>query len=135
MPLTTLIPALASIAAVLVGLTIATYDLSRWRGAWRAPAAASALFLLFSLVTIAREGPIGFWALHTHNLWGNQVWIDLLLAVSVAFAGLAPRARALGMRPLRWFILILATGSVGVLALAARILHLGERAPRGTLRG
>lgn len=49
MSLTTVIPVLASIAAVLVGLAIAAYDLS-WRGVWRVPAAASAVFLLFSLV-------------------------------------------------------------------------------------
>lgn len=132
MSLTTVIPVLASIATVLVGLAIAAYDLS-WRGVWRVPAAASAVFLLFSLVTVVREGPVGFWALHTHNLWGNQVWIDLLLAASVAFAALAPRARALGMRPVPWFILVMATGSVGLLALAARVLFLADRSRRGTI--
>lgn len=130
MPLTATIPALAAAAFLLTGVALAAVDASRLRGAWVAPAAASLVFAAFSLVTIALEGPLGFWPIHTHDLWGNQVWIDLLLAALVGFAALAPTARALGMRPLPWFLAVAASGSIGLLALAARVLYLRERAGR-----
>lgn len=97
------------------------------RGAWRWPAGAAALFLGWSLLAVVREGPLGFWPEHTRNLWSNQIWFDLLLAAAIAFAALVPRARAAGMRPLPWALAVLASGSVGLLAMAARLLYLEER--------
>lgn len=128
MTLTSVIPALAAAAALLAGLVLATFDPTRLRGAWVVPAAASLLFAAFSAVAVALEGPVGFWPVHTANLWGNQVWIDLLIAALVGFAALAPTARTLRMRPLSWLLLTLATGSIGLLAMAARVLFLRERA-------
>jgi len=130
MPLTTVIPALATAAAILVGQAIAMGDLTRLRGAWVAPAAVSFIFAVFSVITIVLEGPLGFWSVHTMNLWGNQVWIDLLLAVLISLAAITPTARRLGMRPGRWFPLILATGSIALLAMVARLLYLREQAGR-----
>ena len=128
MTLTSVIPALAAAAALLAGLVLATCDPTRLRGAWVVPASASLLFAAFSAVAVALEGPVGFWPVHTANLWGNQVWIDLLIAALVGFASLAPTARTLRMRPLSWLLLTLATGSIGLLAMAARVLFLRERA-------
>lgn len=128
MTLTSVIPALAAAAALLAGLVLATCDPTRLRGAWVVPASASLLFAAFSAVAVALEGPVGFWPVHTANLWGNQVWIDLLIAALVGFASLAPTARTLRMRPLPWLLLTLATGSIGLLAMAARVLFLRERA-------
>mgnify|MGYP007095759980 FL=1 len=96
-------------------------------GSWRISAALSAAFFAFSAVTIAREGVLGFVPVHTLGLWGNQVWLDLLLAASTAFAFLAPEARARGMRPLPWFLLVAATGSIGLFAMLARVQYLRER--------
>ena len=79
MTLTSVIPALAAAAALLAGLVLATCDPTRLRGAWVVPASASLLFAAFSAVAVALEGPVGFWPVHTANLWGNQVWIDLLV--------------------------------------------------------
>lgn len=130
MPLTTVIPVVAGLATVVTLLAVAALDLSRWRGAWVVPAAASLAFLVLSVAAVVAEGPFGFWTEHVRNLWGNQVWVDLLLAASVGFAALVPRARALRMRPVRWCVLVLCTGSIGLLAMAARILFLRDHQAR-----
>lgn len=64
---------------------------------------------------------------HTRDLWGNQIWMDLLLATSVGWALIAPLARAVGMPLVPWVVAVLATGSIGFLAMAARLLWLEER--------
>lgn len=103
--------------------------------AWAWPAAAALLFLMFSLGTVVLEGPLGFWVEHTRNLWGNQVWLDLLLTMAVAWGFVWPHARRLGMSPWPWLMLIVCTGSVGLLALVARIGWLRMSLPdRGTDR-
>jgi hypothetical protein len=94
------------------------------------PAAASLCFLLFSLHAISAEGMLGFWPEHTRNLWGNQIWIDLLLAVGIGWFLIVPQAKALGMRPLPWLVLVACTGCIGFLAMTARLLYLRDRAPQ-----
>jgi hypothetical protein len=97
------------------------------RGAWRFPAALSLVFLLYSVRVVFTEGPLGFWTEHTRNLWGNQVWLDLLLALGIGWFLIVPSARAQGMRLPLWFALIIASGSIGLLAMLARLLFLRER--------
>ena len=94
------------------------------RAGWRIPAAFSALFLVWSLYALTREGLGGVWVEHTRNAWGNQIWFDLLLALGTGWALLQPRLRAVGMRPWPWLALLLATGSVGLLAMMTRCLFL-----------
>lgn len=98
------------------------------RNSWIFPAALSVAFFAFSLVTIASLGPLGFWTEHTRNLWGNQIWFDLLLAVGIGWCLIAPQARSLGMRLPLWFVAILCTGCIGFLAMLARLQYLRERA-------
>ena len=125
-----------SLFAVLPGLAIAAFmvaalallrsqDKSR-PGVWVVPAGLAGLFLGWSLFTVSREGPLGFWSNHTANAWGNQVWFDLLLAIGTAWALMLPRARAVGMQPLPWLVLIVSTGSIGLLAMYARCLFLEQ---------
>jgi hypothetical protein len=52
-----------------------------------------------------------------------------LLAVGVALAMLVPKARALGMNVPGWCLLVVATGSIGLLAMLARVSFLSSRAP------
>lgn len=133
MALTDLLPVLAALAAAGFMLHRATTDGAPRRNGWMAPAALALAFLGWSLAAAAIEGPFGFWPEHVRNLWGNQIWFDLLLAVATALAFILPKARALGMRTLPWTLLVLATGSIGLLALVARMLFLAERrsaAPR-----
>lgn len=96
-------------------------------GAWQMPAGLAALFLLWSLAAVVVEGPLGFWAEHTRNRWGNQIWFDLLLGIGTAWALVLPRARRVGMQPWPWLVLILCSGSIGLLAMVARLLQLEAR--------
>jgi hypothetical protein len=91
---------------------------------WRVVATICALLLAFTLFTIAKEGPVGFWANHSRNAWGNQVWFDLLIGIGVAWASLQGRLRAASMHRWRWLALILLTGCIGLTAMYARLLYL-----------
>lgn len=85
-------------------------------------------FAGFTAVTILAEGPLGFLPNHTANLWGVQVWYDLVIALSVALFFVAPRAKAVGMRPAPYVLLTGLTGSIGLLAMVARLFWLERRA-------
>jgi hypothetical protein len=121
------LPLVAILLFIGVTLTLAARPASNRCGSWLVPAAFAAAFLGWSLYTALMEGPVGFWPNHTANAWGNQVWFDLLLAIGTAWALLLPRARAVGMRPLPWLVLIVASGSIGLLAMAARCLMLESK--------
>lgn len=92
--------------------------------------ALSAGFAAFSAVTIATEGVLPVVLNHTSNLWGVQVWYDLLFSLSVATFLILPRARAVGMNLPPWIAFILATASIGLLAMAARLFWLEAAATR-----
>ncbi|MCL9981728.1 MAG: hypothetical protein NBV60_01095 [Erythrobacter sp.] len=117
---------IGGIAAILVAVG---WVLAR-RETIGSPALAAAVaggFAAYSGVTIWAEGLMPVLANHTSNLWGVQVWWDLLIAVTVALFLIAPRARAQGMSLPLWTALILATASIGLLAMCARLFWL-ERA-------
>lgn len=118
------LPAIAIALFIVAALALLLRQDKAPPGTWLVPAGLAALFLGWSLYTVAAEGPLGFWYEHTRNGWGNQVWFDLLLALGVAWALLLPRARSARMRPLPWLVLILCTGSIGLLAMLARCLFL-----------
>lgn len=90
-------------------------------------AALSLGFGAYSLLTIAREGVALVWENHTTNLWGVQVWWDLLFAVGIALFFTAPRARKVGMSMLPWTLFVAATASIGLLAMIARLFWLEGR--------
>lgn len=116
---------LGALAFVVFALGLAMSRNPR-RGAWRIPAALCAAFLAFSLYAVATEGPTGFWPVHSQSAWGNQVWFDLLIAAGVSLAFMIPEARRHGMNPLPWTVLVMVTGSIGLLAMASRVLYLKE---------
>lgn len=113
-------------AAIFIACGFAIVSRFRPAKAWIFPAVGSLLFLGFSLFAVFQEGPTGFWPEHTRSFWGNQIWFDLLLSVLVGWTLMVPQAKAQGMRPLLWFALIVATGSVGFLAMLSRLLYLKE---------
>lgn len=84
-------------------------------------------FAGFTAITIWAEGVLPVILNHTSNLWGVQVWWDLLFALGVAYVLILPRARAAGMNLPLWTVLILATASIALLAMVARLFWL-ERA-------
>ena len=128
MPIYHMLPLLAAGAFILAGVqAIVRAGLASSRQAWIIPATLALIFLAWSLNAVLREGPLGFWSEHVRNAWGNQIWFDLLLGVGTGFALLAARARRVGMSLLPWFVAIVCTGSVGLLAMASRYLYLDAR--------
>jgi len=96
--------------------------------------ALAAGFAAFTAVTIAAEGVVPVIVNHTSNLWGVQVWWDLLFSLSVATFLILPRARAAGMNVPLWALFIAATASIGLLAMAARLFWLEATAGRAAGR-
>jgi TRAP-type uncharacterized transport system fused permease subunit len=124
-----LLPAIAGGLFVLFGVAVAAKDNRQMKQIWLFPMVLSLLFLLFSIHTIMTEGLFGFWAEHTtRNLWGNQIWFDLLLGLGIGWFLVVPQAKALGMRLVPWLVLIVCTGCIGFLAMIARLLYLRENA-------
>ncbi|MEM1381518.1 MAG: hypothetical protein AAGH41_12935 [Pseudomonadota bacterium] len=91
---------------------------------WLFPAALLIPFAGWSVAAVVLEGPLGFWPNHTVNMWGIQVWVDLLMSVGAAYFLLLPRARAVGMASEVWIVLICLSGSVGLFAMLVRMLFL-----------
>ena len=87
-------------------------------------AALSAFFGAFTAVTIYSEGVLPVWENHTQNLWGVQVWWDLLFAVGIALFFIVPRARKAGMAVPLWLLFVVSTASIGLLAMVARLFWL-----------
>lgn len=81
-------------------------------------------FSAYTAVTIASEGVMPVLFNHTSNLWGVQVWWDLLIALTIALFLIAPRARAQGMNVPLWTLFIVATASIALLAMCARLFWL-----------
>ncbi|MCU0948036.1 MAG: hypothetical protein MUF47_07265 [Porphyrobacter sp.] len=90
-------------------------------------AALGAGYAAYTTGTIASEGVLQVVTNHTTNMWGVQVWWDLLIAVTVCLFLIAPRARAVGMNLPVWAVFVAATASIGLLAMIARLFWL-ERA-------
>ncbi len=90
---------------------------------WIAPALASLAFFVFSISVVVSEGPFGFISEHTRNGWGLQIGIDLVSCALLALLFAAPLTRRYGIRLWPWVVLTLATGSIGLFALAARLLY------------
>lgn len=128
MTLLQFLPVLALAGTVIAVLRIATGRHFSGALRWLVPAGLGLAFLGFSLVTVAREGLYQFWVNHTSNFTGNQVWFDLLFAVTIAFYLIAPRARAVGMPLLPWAIAVLLTACIALLPMLARLLWLESRA-------
>jgi hypothetical protein len=118
MTLLTIGPALALVAFLVV---IVTSLSAKMQSDWRFPAILAAVFAGFTIWAIAQEGLFGFWHEHTDSLWGNQVWFDLLLAFGLAWTALLPRARAARLNLWFWAVALLATGSIGLLSMLARL--------------
>lgn len=130
MPLTSLFPSLGAFFLVFFMVLMLKQVSVPKNLRWLLPAGLALAFLLFSLTAVITEGGLGFWSEHTRNLWGNQIWFDLLLAVSIGWFLILPQARQAGMRLIPWLVLIICTGSIGFLAMLARLLYLQGQTER-----
>ena len=128
-PANVLIPAAAAAAFVVTGIGAALGTRRAGRpGRWLVPAVLAAVFFAGSLIPVRTGGMLGFWGEHTRNDWNNQIFLDLLLCGGCAYFLLLDRARRVSMRVLPWFLAIATLGSIGLLAMVARVLFLEERA-------
>jgi hypothetical protein len=127
MALTEIMPLVVSgaVVAFLVSVTASRSPLKRH--VWVLPAVLSIAFLAWTVWAVVAEGPFEFWPVHTRSLWGNQIWFDLLFAVSIGWVLIIDRARALGMRVWPWLAVVATTGCIGFLAMLARFLYLREK--------
>ena len=115
-----------AVAAILVALTRPNAP-----GNAMLAAILSAGFAGFTAITIAAAGVFPVILNHTSNLWGVQVWWDLLFSLSIAYFLILPRAKAQGMNLILWTVFILATASIGLLAMCSRLFWLeGQSATR-----
>ncbi len=122
-----LLPTIAAAFFLLFSIYILSKNGQQMNNSWLFPAMLSLLFLLFSVKAIVSAGLLGFWIEHTRNVWGNQIWFDLLLGIGIGWYLIVPQARALSMRLYLWLALIVCTGCIGFLAMIARLLYLRER--------
>lgn len=127
MILTSILPLAAGVLLIFFIFITAYSNGKRMKISWIFPAFISFIFLIFSLTTIVTEGFYGFWTEHTRNLWGNQIWFDLLLAAGIGWYLIVPRAKSRGMKLPMWGVLVVCTGCVGFMAMLSRMLYLDER--------
>lgn len=86
-------------------------------GRWWLPALPLAGFAAWTLYAVLAGGPTGFWPEHVGTVWETQIWMDLLLMAGAAWWLAQPRLRATGSSPWPWLVLIVLTGSIGVLSM------------------
>ena len=100
----------------------------RVQESWWLAAALGVAFIAFSAIPIAQEGYLGFLPNHTQDLWGTQVWYDLVICVVISLVFIVPRAKAVGMRVPLWVIAVGLTASISLLPMVARLFWLESRA-------
>jgi len=121
--------------AAVVGLAVAVFAMLlvtqtkhrvSWPG-WLVPALALIPMAAWTILAIAVEGPTAFWSLYTGSLWGIQIWYDRLVSVTAAFFLLQNRARAAGLKSEVWVLLVIFTGSMGLLVMLAQTVYLERK--------
>ena len=73
-------------------------------------------FTAFSLYVAEKHGALGFLSLLTAGGWSTQVFLDLVISLTVASTVVHRDARVRGMNPWPWMLSMLALGSIGMLA-------------------
>jgi len=121
--------ALLGLMVALAWLVLATargFDMGREPGPhdWWLPALGSVALLLWTVHCLIDAGLLAILPVITSSAWSNQVWFDLLLAICAALAFLIPEARRLNMYVWLWLIIVAASGSIGLLAMMARVCYL-----------
>ncbi|MCB1180233.1 MAG: hypothetical protein KDK36_21825 [Leptospiraceae bacterium] len=124
MTINSILPQITGVIAIIFILSSSFIVKKPGKNSWMIPGLLSVAFLVFSLISVFAEGPFGFWTEHTRNLWGNQIWFDLLLGVSIGWYFILPRARKEKMNIFLWGIIVLSSGCIGFTAMVARLLYL-----------
>lgn len=114
------------VAALAMLLVTQTKERVSWPG-WLLPAAFAAIAAAWAVTAVVVQGADALWPLVTGSHWGMQVWYDRLCSLAAAFFLLQNRARAVGMKSEAWVLLVIFTGSIGLLSMLARTLYLERR--------
>jgi hypothetical protein len=83
-------------------------------------------FFAWSVYTMLVEPMNGCWTELTRNVWGNQIWFDLIFGVAIGWTLILSRARAVDMNIVLWFLFVVATANIGLSPMLARMLFLEE---------
>jgi uncharacterized membrane protein len=86
------------------------------------------LFVGVSAWALFEHGYAALWRLPFRDIGTFQIFVDLVVAVSLCLAWLVRDARRRGLSPLPYVVLTLAGGSLGPLAYLWRIERLDARA-------
>jgi len=84
-------------------------------------------FTLYTAVVVADHGYTGFLTLAWSEPWGGQMFVDLVIALSLFLTWMLRDARARQIAPWPYVALILTTGSIGALAY---LVHRSAKAER-----
>ena len=93
--------------------------------------AVLAAFSLYTAVVVVNHGYTGFLSLALAEAWAGQLFVDLVIALTLFLIWMLRDAREQGIAPWLYVVLIFTTGSIGALAyLVHRTLRMGaENAP------
>lgn len=93
--------------------------------------AVLAAFTLYTLVIVVNHGYTGFLSLAMSEPWGGQMFVDLVIALTLFLVWMLRDAREHGIAPWLYVVLLFTTGSIGALAyLVHRTVRIGsESAP------
>ena len=120
--------ALAGFAVAAVAMLLVTQTRERISApAWLIPAVVAVPFAALTGLAVVQEGLSGILPVIAGGPWGLQVWFDRLMSVTAAFFLLQNRARAAGMKSEVWVLAVIFTGSIGLVLMLARTLHLERK--------
>ena len=77
-------------------------------------------FVALTAYAVYHYGYLAFFDLHAMNAIQIQIFIDLVIALSLFLTWMVPDARARGISPVPYVVLTLALGSIGALAYLIR---------------
>lgn len=120
-----------AVAAIAMLLVTQTKERVSWPG-WLVPMAVVVPFMAWTAFAMTKEGFVAFWPVLMGSYWGVQIWIDRVMSVTIAFFLLQNRARAVGLKSEVWVIVVILTGSIGLLLMLAQTVYLERKGPGKT---
>jgi hypothetical protein len=123
--------AMLGLGLAALGMLLVTQSKERvsWP-AWLVPAVILVPFAGLAVFALRSQGLPALWETYTGSWWGLLAWFDRLVGVAVAFFLIQNRARAAGLKSEVWVLLVICTGSLGLLLMLAMTLYWERRRAR-----
>lgn len=86
-------------------------------------------FTLYTATVVAGHGYTGFLSLALAEPWGGQIFVDLVIALTLFLVWMLGDARERGLPAWPYALLVLTTGSIGALAYLVHREVRSARAP------